>query len=439
MGFLAAGAMVALMAAGCQKDRVVTFVAETPEPCCIGDGGDTVGYFCGWSDGDMVYVNDVALPVTVVAGAEAKIANVPQSDAYRAVYPAQYVTSSHSIGASGRVSVSLPWVRHYEEVDGRQRVNAVMGAYATGGDTLHFHRLCGVVRVTVNNQMDTSIAIEQIRLTSAKSALSGMGEAVINGDEADSIVLFGTPPSQSRELVLAMPSGVPVVVKAHGSRSFDIEVPGIAKGALSVKVYTTDGYFKMMANDVEVRNKSVGTITANVTGLTEYRAVLVDGWLFNRNLPDIVTSVRFEYNCSRVTGTVLSTDASDYTVCGKMEGNTWVVYTSAEAIYANPDCAKMFCGKKNLRSIDFGGGFITSGTSDMSSMFEGCGNLVSLNLSNFDMRCANDTKSHMCSGLSTLSGHCTIICTESTQAALEEGTDLPTTGVLFTWVRPPAR
>lgn len=136
----------------------------------------------------------------------------------------------------------------------------------------------------------------------------------------------------------------------------------------------------------------------------------------------------------------------------------------------------MFAGCRSLTSLDVSN-FNTSIVTDMWSMFEGCSGMTSLDLSNFNTasvthmynmfyHCSNLTsldlsyfdisdttnKSGMCNGLSTTSGHCTIICSADVEAAIKELnpnydpsneygypyyiTALPTSGVTFTWVRP---
>jgi len=70
---------------------------------------------------------------------------------------------------------------------------------------------------------------------------------------------------------------------------------------------------------------------------------------------------------------------------------------------------------------------------NMWCMFDGCSGLSSLNLYNFDMSNTTD-RSFMCSGLATTSGACTITCPTAVRTALESGTDLPTSGVTFTWM-----
>ena len=63
-----------------------------------------------------------------------------------------------------------------------------------------------------------------------------------------------------------------------------------------------------------------------------------------------------------------------------------IVYTPAAQMYANPDCARMFSVTfgGNVEQIDFGTGFNTENVTTMSSMFGGCTNLTSLDISGFN-------------------------------------------------------
>ena len=109
--------------------------------------------------------------------------------------------------------------------------------------------------------------------------------------------------------------------------------------------------------------------------------------------------------------------------------------------------ASMFELCSGLTSLDLSS-FNTDTIIDMRMMFKDCSRLTNLDLTHFDMShlgCVEYTeedyivyvgKENMCLGLSTISRHCTITCTEATQTELESGTDLPTSGVTFTWVRP---
>ena len=112
-------------------------------------------------------------------------------------------------------------------------------------------------------------------------------------------------------------------------------------------------------------------------------------------------------------------------------------------------CGNMFYGCSGLTSLDLSN-FNTVNVTDMFCMFSGCSGLTSLNISNFDMSNVTD-KNGMCSDLSTTSGHCTITCPLAVENAIKEVnpdydptnpysqyyiSDLPTSGVTFTWVRP---
>ena len=108
----------------------------------------------------------------------------------------------------------------------------------------------------------------------------------------------------------------------------------------------------------------------------------------------------------------------------------------------------MFEECRSLASLDLSS-FNTSNVTDMGNMFACCSSLTNLDVSNFNM--SNVTaKSCMCCNLSTISGHCTIICPLAVENAIKEQnpdyasnpysayyiSGLPTSGVTFTWVRP---
>ena len=105
-----------------------------------------------------------------------------------------------------------------------------------------------------------------------------------------------------------------------------------------------------------------------------------------------------------------------------------------------------------LSSLDLSN-FYTPNVARMYNMFRNCTHLTYLNLSNFDMSHLEDIdydyhfagKDYMCYHLSTASGNCTIVCTESVQNSLLELdpvfhdhhiTYIPVNTVNFTWVRP---
>ena len=112
----------------------------------------------------------------------------------------------------------------------------------------------------------------------------------------------------------------------------------------------------------------------------------------------------------------------------------------------------MFENCTSLSSLDLSN-FHTLNVARMYNMFRNCTHLTYLNLSNFDMSHLEDIdydyhfagKDDMCYHLSTASGNCTIVCTESVQNSLLELdpvfhdhhiTYIPVNTVNFTWVRP---
>lgn len=103
------------------------------------------------------------------------------------------------------------------------------------------------------------------------------------------------------------------------------------------------------------------------------------------------------------------------------------------------DMSQMFEGCSNLVTLTLYS-FNTSNVTDMQAMFMNCSSLSTLDLSYFDMSNLSSTgKEDMCNGLSTYSHHCTITCPYAVQTELENGTNLPTSGVTFTWVRPSSK
>ena len=98
------------------------------------------------------------------------------------------------------------------------------------------------------------------------------------------------------------------------------------------------------------------------------------------------------------------------------------------------DMNNMFSRCNGLTSLNLSN-FNTEKVTDMSYMFYQCINMTNLNLSHFDMSGVSN-KQDMCRDLSTESGACTITCPTAVRTALEHGTDLPTSGVVFTWVTP---
>ena len=353
--YLLAAAIATLLATGCQKEQeLVTLgaVISQPSKTYINDR-----YPC-WSEGDEVYVNDAAYPVSAISGFSAQIADVLGADAYRAIFPASLVTPGSNIATRASIPVTLPATQKYQVVDGHQRVDAPMGAY-TDGETLQFYNLCSIVHVVVNNNTGSDMTLRSLKMETANAMLSGTGTATVNGTSNDGITLNS---DASHSVSLRLSGATNVTLAAGGQSAFDIYIPS----------FPTDN------------------VTLNVDQLTQILAAeLVDGPTFNAAIPDNATAVVFEYNSSVFSGTVLSTANSPVPIYGNLDGTTWRVSTSAGMINANPDCSVLFRSGEirpelKLESIEFGEGFNTSFVMDMGGMFGQCGSLTSLDISNFN-------------------------------------------------------
>ena len=169
---------------------------------------------------------------------------------------------------------------------------------------------------------------------------------------------------------------------------FDVVIPEFSvRDDLTLTVFTPTGVKSITIEDAVVAHNTITTVTVNVDELSQSSAELVDGEKFRNAIPTNATAIRFEYNkVSVASGTTLSTDSSPYPIYGNMDGTIWVVSTPAKRMNANADCKRMFGLRMvpNITSIDFGENFNTANVTDMSSMFYGCYNLTSLNLSNFN-------------------------------------------------------
>ena len=362
----------------------------------------------GWENGDQMVINDDTYAITAATGGNGQINNVTAARAYRAIYPASLVAPGIDLAASPSVPVTLPATQAYALVGNHQRCELPMGAYLTSGNTLMFHNLCSVVRVTVNNQTNDALDVTSITIAADNAILSGEGTATIAGQADDAIAMSATG---GHEVTLAKSdnTAMETLSAGNGTAVFDIVVPAFATADnVNITVSTADGYQEFVKSNVTLANSTVTTVTANVNQLTPYsNAYLVDGSTFSAAIPTTATAVRFEYNNTTVTSgtTLLSISTSPIPIYGNLASDgTWVVSTAASTIYANADCSGMFGYRSNLTTIDFGSGFNTSRVTNMASMFYVCSGLTSLDVSNFNTSNVTNMSRmfYYCSGLTSL-------------------------------------
>ena len=397
--FLSTLLAAVLLATSCQKEQeLVTLgaVINQPAKTYINDR-----YPC-WNEGDQVYVNTAAYPVSAISGSSAQIADVVGSDSYRAIFPASLVAEGSNIATGATIPVTLPATQKYQVVDGHQRVDAPMGAY-TDGSTLLFHNLCSIVHVVVNNNTGSDMTLRSLKVEAANAMLSGAGTATVNGADDDAITLS----SDASHAVSLRLSGATNVTLAVGAQSaFDIYLPAFPTDNVTLTLTTNNGYyFELTKSNVALRHNTYTTVTLNVNSLTKIPpAELVYGPTFRNAIPNNATAVVFEYNNASTSSTVLSTPDSPVPIYGYLEGNVWHVCTAADSIYANSNCLHMFNYKTSLTSIDFGSGFNTSNVTSMDGMFEDCWRLTNLDLSSFNTANVTNMRNmfYNCSDLTSL-------------------------------------
>ena len=163
--------------------------------------------------------------------------------------------------------------------------------------------------------------------------------------------------------------------------------------------------------------------------------------LSNFNIENVTNMSMMFYDCNRLSSINLSnfntenvTNMSEmFCHCSSLTSLNISNFNTENVTSIN----NMFYNCSSLTSLDLSN-FNTSNVRDMIYMFGGCSGLTSLDLSNFDMSRVTE-KYNMCNNLATNSHACTITCPLAVQSELENGTDLPTSGVTFTWVRPTSK
>ena len=394
-------AVIAMMAVSCQKEKgTVTLGAEIQRPA----NTDSKVYLewdtPAWVNGDRMLINDAVYQVFAASGSSAQIENVTASSSYRALYPASLVAEGTDISSSASIPITLPAVQTREYQAGRLKMDIPMGAYLSNGNTLEFHNLCSIVRITISNSLNAGLTLGSIVLHADNACLSGAGTASVTGSSSDCITMS---PNASHDVTLDFTGNNPYIGALSTSGEWDIIVPAFTTDNVTITVNTTDGqFFEITKPNVALTNNTITTVTLNVSDLNvdpTMPAVLSR----DLHIPSYAAAVRFEYNSSVSSGELLSDGVIP--IYGNLVGNTWVISTSASTINAPTDCSDLFLnyyGSHRLSSIDFGSGFNTANVTNMSRMFISCDNLTSLDLSMFNT--TNVTSMiEMFSGCSSLS------------------------------------
>ena len=147
-----------------------------------------------------------------------------------------------------------------------------------------------------------------------------------------------------------------------------------------------DGYWYSVSSKIAYTPSTIPNNVADTYTAIAPSTKLVTGSNFNATIPDEATSVVFtdEEAPNGVTLTDVS-EAKDLGVVAWLDGTTYKVSTRriGKNVVANEDCSEMFNGCGNLLSLELNK-LDTNNVTMMRSMFRGCSSLTSLDLSSFN-------------------------------------------------------
>ena len=193
--------------------------------------------FAVWDNGDIVWLNGNEKQVSVnntthqaTISAEG-VSSTFFMEFYYASYP--YIST---ISFSTNINITLPAVQTYKEVDGRQKVDAPMFAFASNANsTLMFRNIGSVLAVKVLNGTYEPIRVHSIRVTADNNQnLYGTGSISINDSES---ALSNLTNGGNTVTLNCGEEGVEV---PDEGKVFYIALPTISDAHLTVKV--DDGY-----------------------------------------------------------------------------------------------------------------------------------------------------------------------------------------------------
>ena len=224
-------AAVCFLAAGCQKEDVGTRL-ELAGECFNGQGSKMMvnGTDMRWVAGDEVRVNGITAAVAVDAN-KAYIDGDGLSAPYYAVIPA----SIYDGAIGGNVTVTLPSVYQYAEVDDggtmRQNLQAPMAAYASvAGSRLEFKHLTGALTVRVTNSTGHVLYMDGIKVVSSNCRMSGDWDVDFLSLAGD-----GTPDASggltdAEKTVLMRFDSTALAINASATKEVQIPVPPVNNG-----------------------------------------------------------------------------------------------------------------------------------------------------------------------------------------------------------------
>ena len=224
---LAFTAVVALMAASCQKEeqgRVLTATIEQYEHNADSKAYINADNYACWEAGDKVKINNVQCTVSVSQGNEHNYTatiegQIPTDQTLLAFYPASQVSDLTASGGT----VTLPPVQEYRENNGHQVIDNPMAAYCPAdSNKLKFRNLCALVKVTIQAPENEGLSIKDIRIKGDDDQkLWGTAQLILDNQRKP---MLNKIRDGGTEVCLSL-GDHPATISAGSSKSFYIVVP----------------------------------------------------------------------------------------------------------------------------------------------------------------------------------------------------------------------
>lgn len=192
-GILLMAFVMTLAMVSCQKDTVtirarLTGLTTNNGKTYLGGENDRLPI---WKSGDEIWINGSSYAIGRADGRTTTISNVERTGTYRAIYPASIVTGQNDAN-SANIAITLPSEQYYSTFNGKQVVEAPMGASCVGSNnpTLDFTNMGAVLAIEMTNNTavarSENLTIDNITVTSLNPnvALWGAGR-VENINSAD--------------------------------------------------------------------------------------------------------------------------------------------------------------------------------------------------------------------------------------------------------------
>ena len=392
---LAVTAIVALMAASCQKEEMGRILTATIEQYEHDNKAyiDNDNYAC-WENDDHVNINGNPYAIRITDGeGRANTATIVGSDNLTgnlmAFYPADMANIS-SDGTGG--TVTLPQTQTYRENNGHQVIDNPMAAYCPdGSNELRFRNLAALLKVTIHaNTEDLQVRAIQVK-GGEDQMLWGTSQLTLDYQNKP---LLGKISDGGASVRLYFET--PAEISAGANKSFYIVVPAGADFfdfTIAVLTNQGDAYLKTNRIGQTLPRNHIGAITYTPANNDKFAAIFYSGSVagFRQNAFGGAQVISNDDGILLFDRCFTSIGAEAFYGCG---GLTSIILTNN--LTSIGEKAFWYCG--NLTSI-----ILTNNLTSIGfAAFQGCGSLTSISLPG-SVTSLGENAFLYCSGLTSVS------------------------------------